>query len=136
MIVDFTFIPTNQNVENVTRYLERFVQPGFTFEEGEDDWGETIYSDEAIQFIQDLHNNGFIVNYEWPDWHEQAVKYENNESMLQSAELDELRKLLTYHVRKDRFSGGHLRYVFKTGLITSILHRLEQLNELNGTNES
>jgi len=51
----------------------------------------------------------------------------NDETLLEEADLETLRKLLTTHVRKDRFCEGHLDYMFECGHITAILERLQQL---------
>jgi O-acetyl-ADP-ribose deacetylase len=43
------------------------------------------------------------------------------------ADLLTLRKLLTAHVRGDRFTEGHLAAVLEKGHILAILKRLEQI---------
>ena len=127
MVVDISDNPTPQNIQAVVQYLELFQKPGYEYALDEDDWGEAIFSDEVSEFLSTLNTNKMIIKFDWPDWHDQAVKYEQEEDALNTASMDDVRKLLTYHVRKDRFSGGHLLSVFTSGHISSILLRLSQL---------
>jgi hypothetical protein len=46
---------------------------------------------------------------------------------LETANLLTLRKLLTVHVRKDRFVEGHLARMLECGHITAILRRLREV---------
>jgi hypothetical protein len=45
-----------------------------------------------------------------------------------------LRKLLTLHVRADRFSEGHLAHLFETGQMVMILKRSAEIYQSKGRN--
>jgi hypothetical protein len=45
------------------------------------------------------------------------------------ADLLTLRKLLTLHVRGDRFVEGHLASVLESGHVTDILERMQQIRD-------
>ena len=50
-------------------------------------------------------------------------------SSLETADLTTLRKLLTTHVRADRFSEGHLAGVLQSGHIVAVLRRLRKIRD-------
>lgn len=127
MIVEISDQPTSENIQNVVRYLEIFRTSRYASAEGESEWGGTIFSDETSEFILTLSENKMIVEYDWPHWREQAAKYEQDEALLANAGLNDLRKLLTYHLRHDRFSEGWLLAVLQSGHVTAILERLARL---------
>ena len=47
--------------------------------------------------------------------------------MLEPADLETIRKLLTLHVRKERFCEGHLLGMFESGHLTKLLRRLHAI---------
>jgi hypothetical protein len=85
------------------------------------------YSDEVGRFVKTLYSEGFIVPFDWPAWQEEAKQYLDNPTLLDEADLSTVQKLLTTHVRKDRFVGGHLAAMLDNGHIHAILKRLEAL---------
>src|SRR5438876_7945397 len=70
--------------------------------------GYITYSPEVERFIEALYAEGFVVPFDWGSWQDAAWRYVNQPDLLKDADLDALRKLLTLHVRKDRFVEGHL----------------------------
>lgn len=50
--------------------------------------------------------------------------------MVQKANLQTLRKLLTVHVCADRFTEGHLAAMFESGHIAMILKRMAEIHNL------
>jgi hypothetical protein len=48
---------------------------------------------------------------------------------IESLDLEGIRKLLTTHIRGDRFSDGHLLKMLRSNTITKILERLKVLRE-------
>lgn len=61
-----------------------------------------------------------MVVFDWVRWRAKV----SDPTALGGADLLTLRKLLTFHVRADRFSEGHLISAFEKGHITTILRRL------------
>ncbi len=61
-----------------------------------------------------------MVVFDWVRWRAEV----SDPTALGGADVLTLRKLLTFHVRADRFSEGHLISAFEKGHITAILRRL------------
>ncbi len=89
--------------------------------------GNYRFSDEMNKFVEALYKNGWIANFAWPSWQDQAIEYVKSPDKVKSADLDTIRKLLTTHVRKDRFCEGHLADMFENGHITALLRRLKDI---------
>jgi len=89
------------------------------------------YSVRVYSFIKDLYENNFIIRFNHSCWQEEALKYFNDPKLLDSANLLILRKLLTLHVRKDRFCAGHFAHMIDTGHILNILKRLKIIRDNN-----
>jgi O-acetyl-ADP-ribose deacetylase len=86
-----------------------------------------VYSSEVSAFIRSLYREGFVIDFNWPKWSEQAKQLVDHPDLLAKADLDSLRKLLTAHVRAERFVSGHLAKMLDSGHIVTILKRLKQL---------
>lgn len=65
------------------------------------------------------------------DWHEE---YSNNKEHLENleviknADLEEIRKIMTAHIRIDRMSDGHLHSLIETGYWNACLTRITDLH--------
>jgi len=88
-----------------------------------------ILSDAVRQFLQVFYDNDFLVSFDWSDWQDEARRYFAQPELLQTADVLILRKLLTLHIRKDRFLEGHLPTMIQCGHISAILRRLKALKE-------
>ena len=87
---------------------------------------------EAIhEFIELAGANDFMVPFDWPSWHEDALQYFEGPEMLDAASLGAIQKLITFHVRKERFCEGHLPEMVRSGHICSILRRLSELSSVS-----
>ncbi len=84
------------------------------------------YSNSVSKFLSTLYDEGFIYPFDWGGWN-YGVKLSRNPELLQKANLLTLRKIITAHIRQDRFCEGHLASVFKNGLVVCFLKRLQQL---------
>lgn len=83
------------------------------------------YSDLASKFIQTLYDEGFIYPFDWSNW-SYGIKLSQNHNLIQKANLLTLRKLITAHVKQDRFCDGHLASVFQSGLVIRVLERIQR----------
>ena len=111
-------------------FLAAFEAPGYAFgrwQQPEDQLGYYEYSPEVISFIETLYAASVVLDFDWPSWKPQAMRYWEQPSRLHSARLLTLRKLLTLHVRADRFVEGHLASMLESGHITAILRRVAHL---------
>jgi hypothetical protein len=120
---------TNRNIQAVISYLPVFLKPDFSAGEWINHEGHLPYinySPEILNFIRALGENGFIQPFKWMQWVE-GEQLVDHSSLLQKVGLQTLRKLLTAHIRADRFSEGHLAAMFESGHIVMILERMMEI---------
>lgn len=86
-----------------------------------------VYPEEINTFVQTLYALGFIIDFDWMGWQREAETYMADEELLSRAELGTCVKLLTGHVRNDKFCDGHLGQVISSGHISSVLRRLASI---------
>ena len=79
------------------------------------------------KFERACYENEFIQKFDWPAWAPTVRRYMRNPELIASARLSTCVKLITAHIRCERFCDGHLQDVLVSGHITAILRRLEQL---------
>lgn len=124
---------TVMGVANILKFLPIFEAAGYKFCRWPKDAVDMIngpcYSKEVLEFENALYGEGFIIDFDWPSWQEEASQYSANPDLLGQADIETLQKLLTTHVRKERFCGGHLASVLEQGHITAVLRRLAQIHE-------
>ncbi|MGW8250244.1 MAG: ADP-ribosylglycohydrolase family protein [Anaerolineales bacterium] len=120
---------TDDNIRAAVEFLPVFEQAGFSpgewvYQEGKLPYFE--YTSQVLDFTRVLSVNSFIQPFDWMRWVE-GEQMVDNPGLLQKASLQSLRKLLTAHVRADRFSEGHLAEIFESGHVTLILKRLAEI---------
>jgi hypothetical protein len=74
-----------------------------------------------------LYEEGFIIDFDWPKWQDQAEQYYSKPELLKTADIVTVQKLLTTHIRKERFCDVHLACMIKNRHISAILHRLKDI---------
>ncbi len=137
---------TIENMDAILRFLPIFEADGFTFgewEAGATSDGEIVmpekdgvlqmpeveYSDEVWEFVSAAEKNNWIIRFDWRSWTWEAAPYLDSQEVLKTADVEVLRKLLTAHIRNERFCTGHLLSVLKSGHIAAILKRLREIRE-------
>ena len=121
-----------QQIDAILKYLPIFEKPDYQFGQWVEPEGQFPYfsfSPEVDGFIDALRKQGIIISFDWTSWREEAERCQTDAKALETADLLTLRRLLTVHVRAERFAEGHLASVFESGHITAILRRLEQIRE-------
>jgi len=124
-----------QQLDAILRFLPIFEQSGYVFGEWRSLEGQIPYysmSREAKDFVQVLYDQQILFSFDWTSWQEEAERHVSAPEALEMADLLVLRKLLTTHVRKDRFVEGHLASTWECGHITAILRRLKEIREQIG----
>jgi hypothetical protein len=91
--------------------------------------GYFAYSPEVDGFIRTLNEQNVLVPFDWTSWQGEAQRYRSDPEALAEADLLTLRRLLTTHIRADRFVEGHLASMLESGHITAILRRLREIRE-------
>ena len=74
-----------------------------------------------------IYEAGLVEEYDWGSWQDEAMRISADVNILSKIDLDTIKKLLTLHVRKERFCEGHLSAVCQSGQIMVILKRLKEL---------
>lgn len=92
--------------------------------------GVARHSTPVMAFSRSFHDSGLFIPFDWPSWQNEAERICADPSLIQKADLETIRRLLTTHVRKERFCEGHLASLCESGHIVSVLKRLKQLWEL------
>jgi hypothetical protein len=82
----------------------------------------------VLDFIRVLSSNGFIQPFDRMNWRE-GEQLVDHPALLPRANLQTLRKLLTAHVRADRFTEGHLAGTFESGQMRMILERMAEIHD-------
>jgi hypothetical protein len=121
----------SQQIDALLSYLPLFVSPGYKFGEWVSKEGHFpyfSYNPEVMKFIQTLYEQNILVQFDWMGW-EEGERYASEPEALEAADILTLRKLLTMHLRADRFTEGHLASVLESGHITAILCRLKEIRD-------
>ncbi len=84
-------------------------------------------SEWASGLVQSVYDAGWCVPFDWGSWRDEAFRYVDDPALLSKADVDVITKLLTAHVRADRFSDGHLADMAERGHLKAILRRIRQL---------
>jgi hypothetical protein len=124
-----------QHLDAILRFLPVFEEPGFSFGEWHSAEGQMPYYSmgrETTDFLQALYEQQIVYSFDWTRWQDEAKKFVSDPELLKEADLLVLRKLLTTHLRKDRFVEGHLADMLECGHITAVLRRLQEIREEMG----
>ena len=85
------------------------------------------YSEGMLAFIRACAENGWIEVFPWPEWAGEAKRLHDEPETLGKADIGTIRKLLTLHIRNDRFNEGHLAAMVEDGHLAAVLRRLERI---------
>jgi hypothetical protein len=88
--------------------------------------GRLEYHLEVHKFMKACYKNGLVLGFDWGAWSQEALRYMNDPQLVRTASLTTCLKLLTAHLRAERFCDGHLQEVLQSGHISAILRRLKQ----------
>jgi O-acetyl-ADP-ribose deacetylase len=126
---------TREKIDAILEFLPIFDDTEFEFGkwqvDNQDEAVSAIFDThpEVDRFQRTLYENGWIVSFDWPEWQDRAAQYTESIELLQKADLEDLRRLLTTHVRKERFCEGHLSGMYECGHLTAILRRMSELRD-------
>ncbi len=117
-------------------FLKKFEECGFADSTPRTDatiFPDIKFEDTVNRFTRALYQNDWIASdFNWTKWQETAQRYVECRDIVGSADALTIQKLLTTHVRKDRFCEGHLASMIKNGHILGLLRRLQELRlEMN-----
>jgi hypothetical protein len=119
-------------IDAVLKYLPLFEREGFSPGTWHTRPGEVpffLLRPEVDAFVRTLYKQKVFLAFDWTQWKGEVERYQTNPKLLQQADLLTIRKLLTAHVRADRFTEAHLGTVFERGHIVAILRRLKRIRQ-------
>lgn len=126
-------LPTVQEIEVLTDFLPRLYAEGFSpvtrWEGGKQvDGTFTLpypkYSSVVEEFFYNVGGEGWI-DYEYNP--EQAYQMLKDENLIKTATLSQIKTMLTFCLRGERFSDGHWADMIEKGYIRSLLERLNEI---------
>jgi len=118
------FLPVFENIkpEDFSRSVRLPSQEYIPYGIGHVEFHPAVY-----EFIKVCYENGFVQPFDWSAWAGEARRYMDDRELVASARLLTCIKLITTHIRYERFCDGHLDSIFESGHLTAILRRLQQL---------
>ena len=137
-IVDESVPLTKKNIEVSLNYLPYFEDKNLKFFDilmPKRDGGNIVeyiyvtYSAKFMEFYRELHEQGFVTNFNWLDSTLESNDLSHYYELLEDADIMTLRKLITIIVRHDKHNEGFFADVIDSGLLLAMLNRLKVLNE-------
>jgi hypothetical protein len=126
-------LPTLKDIEELTAYLPRLYAEGFSpvvkWEGGKNlkDGYFTLPYPKYDPLVEEFFRfgGGSWIDYEYNP--EQAWQMLKDESRVKTASLAEIKSMLTFCVRGERFSDGHWGEMIEKGYIRRVLERLNEI---------
>lgn len=126
---------SDQDFEEILSYRTILEQPAGRLQAKQGNMENSVQENimdnrEFIGFLDALNYTGFVENFDYISWAEKRNSLRSVKSMVDEVgqmDLDELRKLMTYHIRVERFSEGHLQQLYDSGFFDSFFDKLESL---------
>lgn len=79
-------------------------------------------------FHKALYDHGWVTPaFDWTGWQRSAQEFVDSPQKVERADAATVLKLLTTHVRADRFCDGHLAAMFESGHVVALLRRLKAI---------
>ena len=126
-------LPTLQEIESLAAFLPRLYAEGFSpvtrWEGGKQENGtytmpHPTYNKVVEEFFHTAAGEGWV-DYEYnPELAYQMLKDEN---LIKTASLSQIKTMLTFCLRGERFSDGHWAEMIEKGYIRKILERLNEI---------
>jgi len=128
-----TPLPTVQEIEELTAFLPRLYAEGFspiTKWEGGDqrhDGSFTVFYPNYDPVVEEFYQRiqGNWIDYEYNP--EQAYQMLKDENLIKTASLAQVKSMLTFCKRGERFSDGHWADMIEKGYIRRLLERLNEI---------
>jgi hypothetical protein len=127
---------TRDKIDELIQFLPRFERPGREFIKAWLDGQETaggditfpypVYEEDVVAFFH-LARQSWWSDYGYDPV--RAAKMLGDDEFIRGCTLDDLRTMLTFCVRGERFCDGHWGQVLETGKAAALLRRLAALRE-------
>ena len=121
---------TPEEIDELLAFLPGFEQPGRKFirawRGGDGTFPYPVYDEDVMAFFR-LTGQGVWSDYQYEPRTAGEMLY--SDAVIAAATIQQIKTMLTYCVRGERFSDGHWAHVLKTGRIQALLHRLAALRQ-------
>lgn len=85
-------------------------------------------SDATRDLRRETHRAGLVTSFDWPTWMTgRGRELAGQPDQIAQATLEECRRLLVAHLRRDRFVTDHLLGVIAAGEVVAILRRVQTI---------
>lgn len=125
--------PCKKDICDLLQFLPLFCTKGFTpvAEEVSSEVKDGVMSFPWVKYRPEVEKFIYLASKEcWCDYEYVSGKARemlNDEMMIKHSSLDDLKTMLTYCIRGDRFCDGHIGSIIESGKIKLILTRLKQI---------
>lgn len=128
-------LPLDERLVGLAAFVPVFEAAEFSFGEwlggnGQLPW--FAFSADAQRFVETAYRLKWVVpEFDWVAWTqtEEARRLVEDPQAVAGATVEDLERLLTAHIRQDRFIEGHLAGAFEEGRLTAIVRRAEALQQ-------
>ena len=95
------------------------------------------YGEVAREFEKAAYEHGWVYSFDYITWAQSAEgkRLREDPSAIEVADFDQLRRLLTWYIRAERFCDGALFEAFEKGQILRIVERAAALLEADERSE-
>src|SRR5690606_12923944 len=127
-------IPLDERLAGLAIFLPVFEAEGFGFGSWDSAPGAMPvyeFSEHAGRFLDEAYRLGWVLpGFDWGEWAAgaEARGLMERPGAVAQADADALARLLTMHIRQERFCEGHLAGMFESGHLTAILRRIRDLH--------
>lgn len=93
-------------------------------------WGWFELTDVGSAFFKMVHDTGWVMDgFDWSEWAygPEGLRIATRHENIASANCEQLSKLLTAVLRKDRWCDGFLEGCFESGLLRTVTERAEAI---------
>lgn len=104
-------------------------KPDYKLRSDESSSGQAAWRESLGIFLAVLHRSRFLLDFDWMHTFDRASGRKLLEKDVGLLTLAELRKVLTYHVRMDKFCRGHLDELVQNGSFEGMVRRLGELKQ-------
>jgi len=85
-------------------------------------------SSRASDFVTACYEEHFVQAFDWGKWSRRNGGDLASDAFIAEADLTAIIKMITVHIRADRFCDGHLLSVIEDGTVLKILKRLRDIH--------
>jgi hypothetical protein len=87
-----------------------------------------VLSETSSSFVEACYDENFVQPFDWTEWSKRHETELSDQTFIAQADIPRIIRLLTTHIRADRFCDGHLLSVLEDGTVVRILERLNEIN--------